>query len=480
MGQQTLTQTITILIGENTLADTGLNFSLFIALALTLLTLSLTVYLFLSRRTPKLCFQGFRNLSTFIFLTFTITSLTFSLPTASAAPTLTLAANQQNLNITVPKGGGVATAQTIITTNTLNDTGYTLTASLETAELGIGMELKGGDITADTALTAGEVPLTLKTTTEANSEDPESSSATDTIEVALTFTVGDTVTEGTKQLKLVYRAVDNEPATAPLATMQSFTQSQCSALPVYDGSNPSAILTLTDNRGATPADYQTYEVAKLVDGNCWMLENLKLGSTTSSITLTPQDTDITTNFILPQVAATGDSSYDDPGAYGPIPGDTGEGATNYGYLYNWSAATAGESRASHDETAGDAPYSICATGWRLPSRGADDQWNVANPNNEFSVLSAKMAGFTNNQDQAYIDNYHNYYQAWQYDGPLKGAFAGWWGSFDGQGDWGGLWSSSASPGWADGALSAAFSADEVAPGGGNDRNDGFGVRCLLN
>jgi hypothetical protein len=61
------------------------------------------------------------------------------------------------------------------------------------------------------------------------------------------------------------------------------------------------ILTLADNRGATPADYRTYRIAKLADNKCWMLDNLKLGSTTGTTTLTPSDSNITSNFTLPQV-----------------------------------------------------------------------------------------------------------------------------------------------------------------------------------
>jgi uncharacterized protein (TIGR02145 family) len=256
--------------------------------------------------------------------------------------------------------------------------------------------------------------------------------------------------------------------------MQTMTSNYCTNhMTIYDGTNPSAILTLVDNRGVTPADYQTYEVAKLVDGNCWMLENLKLGSTTSSITLTPQDTDIATNFILPQVVATGDPSYDDPGAYGPIPGDTGEGATNYGYLYNWSAATAGESRASHDATAGDAPYSICAAGWRLPTGGAYDSGE-----GEFANLDRAFGG----TGMAAWDGEPNIAK-WQHTGPFKSVFSGVrWQDFYGQGDWVSLWTSSANPNWLGSAFSAGFSVDGANPGSDDDvyRAEGFSVRCLLN
>ena len=70
---------------------------------------------------------------------------------------------------------------------------------------------------------------------------------------------------------------------------------------------------------------------------------------------------------------------------------------------------------------------------------------------------------------------------WQHAGPFRGVFAGyWWEGFGDQGSDGYLWSSSANPVWSGGAFGADFAADGVYPGLDNFRNDGFGVRCLLN
>lgn len=216
-----------------------------------------------------------------------------------------------------------------------------------------------------------------------------------------------------------------------------------------------------------------------------MLNNLKLGSTTNTLTLTPQDTNIATNFTLPQLYS-GDadtySSNDDPYAYGPVPGDTGTGATNYGYLYNWSAATAGESTTSHTQNDGDAPYSICPANWRLPKSGViDTDTMIPSPTNEFNTLSAMMAGFPNGQDPTYLSNLWEYQSNWLANGPFKGSLAGvWYEGFDGQGGGGYLWSSSAFPVYADGAFFAYFYSDYVSPSGYVYRGYGIGVRCLLN
>ncbi|HMQ95889.1 MAG TPA: FISUMP domain-containing protein [Candidatus Saccharibacteria bacterium] len=472
MQSQTLTQTITLLVGDTTagggtLASTGISSTVFIAIAFTLILSAILLYRFATRRGILRSISSFRNLGIFAFLALGIISLALNLSTVSAAPTLILAANQSNLEITIPKNGGTATTTTTMTTSTANATGYTLTASLEAEEPGIGIALKGGDVTTNTALAAGETPLTLKSTNTANTGD-----ATDTTAVELSFTIDSTVTEGTKELKLTYKATDNEsagPVTPPTpTTMQSLTQDYCTNhMTIYNGTNEDAILTLQDNRGATPADYRTYQVAKLADNKCWMLDNLKLGSTTGTTTLTSADSNVASNFTLPQVGGNNTLDYDNPRAYGPVPGDTGNGATNYGYLYNWSAATAGETQASI--TSGNAAHSICARGWRLPTGGTGG---------DFAQLDQAFGGSGTGSwsGEANIAQ-------WQHNGLFKGVFAGsWWEGFLDQGDWGYLWPSSAAVlGWSGGAFNANFNAGGVDPGNsGGLRGSGFGVRCLLN
>ena len=247
--------------------------------------------------------------------------------------------------------------------------------------------------------------------------------------------------------------------------IQNITQTQCQALPVFTGTNDTeAVKTVTDNRGGTT---RTYRIAKLADNKCWMLDNLKLGSTTTATTLTPSDSNVAANFTLPQLTTNGSLDYDNPRAYGPVPGDTGSGATNYGYLYNWPSATAGETQASI--TSGNAAHSICAKGWRLPTGGNTGEFAMLNAKmNNLAATSPSTSGGT------------GYYQNWHYTGQFKGVFAGyWWEGFGDQGGWGYLWSGSASPGWSDGASYASFDADDVGPGDSNFRGSGSGVRCLL-
>ena len=255
------------------------------------------------------------------------------------------------------------------------------------------------------------------------------------------------------------------PEIANNTPIQDITRRQCQALPVYDGTNDSALRTLTDNRDGTT---RSYRIAKLADNKCWMLDNLKLGKTTGTTTLTPANTNIATNFTLPQLITTGSTSYDVPQAIGPVPGDTGSGTTNYGYLYNWPAATSGETQITMPAGSDNAQYSICPKNWKLPT--GDTTGDFANLDRAFGG-TGQYAG----SGQSNIAK-------WQNTGPFKGVFSGYWyGAFldQGYGDY--WWSSSAHPVYSSGAYSAYVYPDEVAPGDFiGDRSFWFGVRCLLN
>lgn len=504
MNNQAIEQTITINYGVDptlTSPNTGTMFLglsmstiLSILILTTMIILAATFYLRRNRtsarprryvysnthtsaRVTKLTSSS-RSLNIFTILALAALVFAFSLSTAHAIPSLTLTTNQANLTITVPEGGGTAETTTTMVTSTANTTGYTLTASLTQTEPGITIALKDGTVTTYQALQSNDTPKTLLTTTEANVVN-----SPDTTNITLKFTVDGSATPGTKQIKLTYTATDNapeEPETPQLQTIQSFTQVQCSNLPIYDGSNEDAAIALHDPRG----EGQDYQVAKLADGNCWMLNNLKLGSTTSAITLTAQDSNIaaSTTFTLPQLYDGMEGEYeslDTPYAYGPVPGDTGTGETNYGYLYNWSAATAGETTTTmpgDGTNDNNAPYSICPAGWRLPTGGIDENWEPLSTND----LANLDVAFGGTGKSAYSGE--PAFAKWQHSGPFKGVFAGSWWSGDGgfsRDDFvsGGLWSASTMHNLA--ARYANLTPDHVWVDGYSFRMNGHAVRCLL-
>jgi uncharacterized protein (TIGR02145 family) len=239
-------------------------------------------------------------------------------------------------------------------------------------------------------------------------------------------------------------------------------------------------------------DNQNYCIGKLADDNIWMLNNLKLGSTTSTTALTPTDTNIQSNWALPQVSTSSSYSYDSPYAYGPVPGDTSGDAgsttsnsaittdTFYGYIYNWCAATGGIPSATSGQvgytcTAGgtspeDSKQDICPVNWRLPTGGSSG---------EFAWLNAKMNNPSATSPSTSTGT--GYYQNWQFTGPFKGVFAGgrYGSSWGGQGDDGVFWSSSHYPDGPAFASVLGFGSGVVYPGYWVDRDGGFSVRCLL-
>lgn len=274
--------------------------------------------------------------------------------------------------------------------------------------------------------------------------------------------------------------IEQGSCAPPVATtMQEFTAAHCALQPVYNGTNPAAIVSLNDLRGGST---RTYEVAKLADGKCWMLSNLKLGSATGSIALTSSDSDVVNSFTLPQLIEGGWPGYGPPQALGPLYGDTSSGSTNYGYLYNWYAATAGESNTTMPAGSGNAQHSICPANWRLPSGGS---WN--SPSNDFSNLNARMAGLSGVTDPAYTSSSYSggtFSANWRYTGAFRGVYSGdWWASdegFYGRGSFGRLWSRTADQSNSSSALYQGFSSSQTGSGSGSGgRNVGFAVRCLL-
>ena len=135
-----------------------------------------------------------------------------------------------------------------------------------------------------------------------------------------------------------------------------------------------------------------------------MTQNLSLG--TSAITLTPADSDVTTNFTIPASAiqtsggVNWSSSVDSVHVFsnGDVwvqPTSVGNNSAIHttgtppsqsqyaGNYYNWYTATAGTGITAL--TSGDAPSSICPKGWRLPTGG---------PNSDFTGLTGALVGIT--------------------------------------------------------------------------------------
>ena len=187
-------------------------------------------------------------------------------------------------------------------------------------------------------------------------------------------------------------------------TMQSFgANGVCSSLSVGD------VVALDDAR-----DANTYAVAKLVSGDCWMMENLRLDPT--QVTINSQNTDSpTTDFI--SALADYPSSYDgcsdndDPNCVDSvglnddnidrsITKDKMSRKYSDGVRYNWHTATAGNGSYSNDDD-DEVVGSICPSGWHLP-RGS--YWGEG-VEGEVEALISGMGGYNSWQGLLYPNNF---------------------------------------------------------------------------
>lgn len=183
-----------------------------------------------------------------------------------------------------------------------------------------------------------------------------------------------------------------------------------------------AVTALTDQR-----DNQTYAIAKLADGKCWMIENLRLDNT-ATLTLTNTnnplnngtnvtlkhnyaDTDAFTNLSAnSNVAYNADtapdgwctdnsSACDDQSRLrtdntanratytdGQTVSSQNASIYSYGNYYNWYSATAGNGTYSFSTDNNSVAGDLCPAGWRLP-KGSNKTRIVNNGDNEFWNLT---------------------------------------------------------------------------------------------
>ena len=187
-------------------------------------------------------------------------------------------------------------------------------------------------------------------TTTGNTAIISTTSPTNTDTYNLTFgtKVDTTLPSGTYSNQVIVSAVANPkfvPTISSIDNMQDITAEICQA------SSDGETATLTDTR-----DNNTYTVAKLPDGNCWMTQNLRLSG---GRTLTPADSNVNSSWEFPNNSLTSGNSYTE--ARSAISSNT-----SYGGYYNYCAASAGT--VCNDTTTQDATQDICPKGWRLPTR----------------------------------------------------------------------------------------------------------------
>ncbi len=261
--------------------------------------------------------------------------------------------------------------------------------------------------------------------------------------------------------------------------MQSMTLADCTTTPV----------TVVDER-----DNKEYLVAKLADGKCWMLDNLRLDLTNSTILngLTTSNTHVDANSLTSlksgnrsagaQYASSGfvkwdssspDNVYNQAKANADYKDTTttsyGEGSGKIGVYYNYCAASAGSYCYDEDKGTGNVSYDLCPAGWRMPT-GGDYQGSGVGDGEYFALGTAlgltfdeDWWGFTGTTYQTALST------------PLSGGFDN--GSAYSQGSFGSFWSSTYGGG--SGMYGLDVNSSGVGPTNYSSRDDGYSLRCVL-
>ncbi len=257
-------------------------------------------------------------------------------------------------------------------------------------------------------------------------------------------------------------------------TMQTFSSSVCSSkltAVTYNSSSATftatanSFIALEDNR-----DENVYAVARLSDGNCWMLENMRLDD---SATISSENTHNPISSFT-KLSATSSSWCDDNNS--ACDDQSMLNATNmsnwygYGNYYNWYSATAGNG--TYNKSSGSVSGDICPTNWRLPigsnstatysfvalstSMGGLEKTMRSNTTPTGAVMSARLRRFPNNF--VYSGNWYS-------------------GSAKAHGSNGYYWSSTADSSGL--AYLLTLDSSNVVPGlFGNYKYYGYSVRCV--
>ena len=223
-----------------------------------------------------------------------------------------------------------------------------------------------------------------------------------------------------------------------ISTMQEMTAEICR------NSDIGAAKNLRDTR-----DGSEYSIRKHEDGNCWMTQNLRIVNKT----ITPADSDVTTNYTIPASSLSGFSSSNYYANQVYYANNTTNGA-----YYSWTAATAGTGTSS--VTSGDAPSSVCPKGWKLPPNSGKGSYT--------NFTSA--AGIANSSAGS------NKIRSAPYNFPYAG-YVG-FGSLNNVGSNGYYWSRTVLSGSSQHAYYLNFNSSYVLPATDDYRYNGFPIRCV--
>ena len=243
-----------------------------------------------------------------------------------------------------------------------------------------------------------------------------------------------------------------------------------------------SVTALTDSR-----DNDTYAVAKLADGKCWMIENLRLDNSpelSSANTHNPSISQLSPTTDPTQTAwcNTNSSDCDDQSMLATnnttlFTNNTASSYSassnvySYGNYYNWYSATAGHGKYGNNYGSSfTSPGDICPAGWHLPT-GKD-------ASGEFGLLDIALGGTGASSSSSTTPTGTDMSKAWRtypnnfvYSGYVNGS------SVNIRGSYGNYWSASGNASYS--AYNLYFISTGVHPGtGGGSKYYGGMVRCL--
>ena len=194
--------------------------------------------------------------------------------------------------------------------------------------------------------------------------------------------------------------------------------------------NIGGVTALTDTR-----DNNTYAVAKLADGKCWMIENLRFGgeepivlnsdssdlATDLSFTFSASQDPTTNAWCKSNSATCFDQSMLASNnivrtitdmTQATLGSTDGRGVYSMGNYYNWYSATAGTG--TYSVVNRNTTSSICPAGWRLPTGG--------NIGADFAKLDIAMGGTGGRQNTVKASNrWRTYPSNYIYSGYINGS-----------------------------------------------------------
>ena len=171
------------------------------------------------------------------------------------------------------------------------------------------------------------------------------------------------------------RCIHAEKSISDLTYLQDFRNlAYADIISVRSSMTDNTNYNLTDNR-----DSKSYRIAKLLDGNIWLAENLDLGRTNISNNLTSDNTNIKTTITATtfngwQNADLNTARYDS-GAFVPLSGNDSVTNETFGTAYNYYATTGGTISGQTVQVE-YAEQDICPAGWRMPTSGPDSEYTV--------------------------------------------------------------------------------------------------------